>query len=120
MISKDEYTPAKENELNRLRIREERQAIGDGSGRRIQQGENEYKPFGKKNNEELINSYNYLGSYLGMLCDAQANIRVAIEGLKQGKEVLGTYDELILIELDIEFNLIKLKNIAVGRKDIIK
>lgn len=92
------------------------QAIGDGSARRIQQGENDYKPFGKKNNEELINSY----SYLSMLCDAQANVRVAIEGLKQGKEVLGECDELILIELDIEFNLVKLKNIAVGRKDIIK
>ena len=90
------------------------QAIGDGSARRIQQGETEYKPFVKKNNEEHINSY----SYLGMICDAQANIRVAIEGLKQAKGGLGELDEFILIELDIEINLIKLKNIAVGRKNI--
>ena len=105
---------SKHNEINRLRIMKEMQAIGDGSVRRVQPGETAYEPFEKKNNEEHIHSY----SYLGMICDAQANIRVAIEGLKQAKGALCELDEFILIELDIEINLIKLKNIAVGRKNI--
>lgn len=90
------------------------QAIGDGSSRRIKQGETEYKPFEKKNTGELIGNH----GYLGMLCDAQSNIRVAIEGLKQNMDLLGVCEKLITLELDIELSLVKLKNIALGRHDI--
>ena len=94
------------------------QELGDGSARRIQQGETAYKPFEKKNNGEPIIEHNYLG----MILDAQSNIRVAIEGLKQ-RQMTGSLSlcgELILLELDIELSLLKLKNIVVGRKDIVK
>jgi hypothetical protein len=116
MTISNDYYKARENEILGLYLMKENQAMGDGSARRVQPGENLHGPFENKTNEELINSY----SYLSMLCDAQAHVRVAIEGLKKGKEVLGECDELILLELDIEHILIKLKNIAVGRKDIIK
>ena len=90
--------------------------IGDGSARRDQIGENEYKLFEKKS--EPILEHNYLG----MILDAQSNIRVAIDGLKQRQRAgtLSLCGELILLELDIELSLLKLKNIAVGRNDIIK
>ena len=57
-----------------------------------------------------------------MILDAQSNIRVAIDGLKQRQRAgtLSLCGELILLELDIELSLLKLKNIAVGRNDIIK
>ena len=116
-IIKD-YAKARENEHNRLRIMKEMQAAGDGSARRIQQGETEYKPFEKKNNGEPIIEHNYLG----LILDAQSNIRVVIEGLKR-RQMAGSLNlcgELILLDLDIELSLLKLKNIVVGRKDIIE
>lgn len=117
-MRKEEYRLAMENELNRVRIREERQEIEDGNARRIQQGGIEYKLFEKKNNGEPIIEHDYFPKIL----EAQSNIKVVIEGLKQRQTVgqLGLCGQLILLELDIELNLLKLKNIVVGRKDIIK
>lgn len=71
----------------------------------------------KKKSEPILEH-----NYLGMILDAQSNIRVAIEGLKQRQMTgsLSLHGELILLELDIELSLLKLKNIAVGRNDIIK
>ena len=75
--------------------------------RRIQIGETQYNPFEKTEVKQPM--------YLGLIKDAQSNILIAIEGLKQRDANTLSFNKLDTIELDLEIALVELKKIAIGK-----